>query len=114
VGTVAVVVLFATLCYAILRVALRTKDCFVRLAAAGVFVWIATQTVVNIGAVLGVLPIIGPAAAAGVLRRLGADPDDDRAGDDVVLRPPEAGAAEALAARRRRTPWRRLLGRREG
>jgi cell division protein FtsW len=35
------------------------RDTFVRLAAAGATAWIVGQAVVNIGAVLGLLPITG-------------------------------------------------------
>ena len=59
VGTVAVVVLFAALGYAGFRVAASAKDPFVRLAAGGVTAWLIVQTLVNLGAVLGVLPITG-------------------------------------------------------
>ena len=59
VGTLAVLTLFAVLGYAGLRIALRTDDSFVRLASSGVTSWILVQAMVNIGAVLGVLPITG-------------------------------------------------------
>ncbi|WP_372505567.1 putative lipid II flippase FtsW [Streptomyces macrolidinus] len=59
VGTLSVLALFAALGYAGIRVAGRTKDPFVRYAAGGVTTWITMQTVINIGAVLGLLPIAG-------------------------------------------------------
>ncbi|MFD6418637.1 putative lipid II flippase FtsW [Streptomyces sp. NPDC060194] len=58
-GTLSVVALFAALGYAGIRVAGRTEDPFVRYAAGGVTTWITAQAVVNIGAVLGLLPIAG-------------------------------------------------------
>ncbi|MEU4098864.1 putative lipid II flippase FtsW, partial [Streptomyces sp. NPDC026673] len=58
-GTLSVLVLFAALGYAGIRVAGRTEDPFVRFAAGGVTTWITAQFVVNIGAVLGLLPIAG-------------------------------------------------------
>jgi cell division protein FtsW len=58
-GTLSVLTLFAALGYAGIRVAGRTEDPFVRYAAGGVTAWITTQVVVNIGAVLGLLPIAG-------------------------------------------------------
>jgi cell division protein FtsW len=58
-GTLSVLGLFAALGYAGIRVAGRTEDPFVRCAAGGVTAWIMTQTVINIGAVLGLLPIAG-------------------------------------------------------
>lgn len=58
-GTLVVLGLFAILAFAIFRLARTTADLFVRLAAAGVGSWIVVQAVVNIGAVLGLLPITG-------------------------------------------------------
>lgn len=58
-GTLTVLFLFATLIFAGFRIAKRTKDPFARLAAAGVSVWIAAQALVNIGTVVGLLPITG-------------------------------------------------------
>ena len=59
VGTVTVLALFGVLAFAIFRLSRNTKDPFVRLASAGVGSWIVIQAVVNIGAVLGLLPITG-------------------------------------------------------
>ncbi|MEU0336213.1 putative lipid II flippase FtsW [Streptomyces sp. NPDC006193] len=58
-GTLSVLALFAALGYAGIRVAGRTEDHFVRYAAGGVTTWITAQAVINIGAVLGLLPIAG-------------------------------------------------------
>ncbi|MET8676537.1 putative lipid II flippase FtsW [Streptomyces sp. NPDC004647] len=58
-GTLSVLALFAALGYAGIRVAGRTEDPFVRYAAGGVTTWITAQAVVNMGAVLGLLPIAG-------------------------------------------------------
>jgi cell division protein FtsW len=58
-GTLSVLALFAALGYAGIRVAGRTEDPFVRFAAGGVTTWITVQAVINIGAVLGLLPIAG-------------------------------------------------------
>jgi cell division protein FtsW len=58
-GSLAVLVLFAVLTFAIFRLCLHTQDPFVRLASAGVGSWIVIQAVTNIGAVLGILPITG-------------------------------------------------------
>jgi cell division protein FtsW len=58
-GTLSVVALFAALGYAGIRVAGRTEDPFVRYAAGGVTTWISVQAGINIGAVLGLLPIAG-------------------------------------------------------
>ncbi|WP_070197671.1 putative lipid II flippase FtsW [Streptomyces oceani] len=59
VGTLSVLALFAALGYAGIRVAGRTEDLFVRYAAGGVTTWITVQAAINIGAVLGLLPIAG-------------------------------------------------------
>ncbi|SNQ45649.1 Cell division-specific peptidoglycan biosynthesis regulator FtsW [Frankia canadensis] len=59
VGSLVVVGLFGVMGYAGLRIAHRTDDLFVRLAAAGVTAWIIVQAVVNMGAVVGLLPITG-------------------------------------------------------
>ncbi|MFI8239749.1 putative lipid II flippase FtsW [Streptomyces sp. NPDC085866] len=58
-GTLSVLALFAALGYAGIRVAGCTEDPFVRYAAGGVTTWIVAQAVINIGAVLGLLPIAG-------------------------------------------------------
>ncbi|HLR85216.1 MAG TPA: putative lipid II flippase FtsW, partial [Nocardioidaceae bacterium] len=59
IGTLVVLALFVLLAYAGLRIAQRTRDPFVRFAAAGITVWLLSQTVINIGMVLGLLPVIG-------------------------------------------------------
>ncbi len=59
VGTLVVLSLFGLLAYAGLRIARRVKDPFTRLAAAGATAWLVVQAIVNIGAVIGVLPITG-------------------------------------------------------
>ncbi|MER5358180.1 putative lipid II flippase FtsW [Streptomyces sp. NPDC002785] len=58
-GTLSVLALFSALGYAGIRVAGRTEDPFVRYAAGGVTTWIMVQAMINIGAVLGLLPIAG-------------------------------------------------------
>jgi cell division protein FtsW len=58
-GTLVVLGLFGMLAYAGLRIARRVKDPFTRLAAAGATAWLVVQAVVNIGAVIAVLPITG-------------------------------------------------------
>jgi cell division protein FtsW len=59
IGTLVVLGLFGLLAYAGLRIARRVKDRFMQLAAAGATAWLAIQAIVNIGAVIGVLPITG-------------------------------------------------------
>lgn len=101
VGTFAVVGLFGVLGFAGIRIAVRARDMFVRLAAAGITAWLVGQAVLNLGSVLGVLPVIGvplplvsyggsalvPAiVAVGLLVRFAAE---------------EPGAAAALRAKQR-------------
>ena len=59
VGTIAVVILFGVIAFATFRLVQTSTDTFVRLASAGVGTWIVFQAIVNIGAVLGLLPITG-------------------------------------------------------
>jgi cell division protein FtsW len=59
VGTLCVTALYGGLAFAGLRVARRAPDTFGRLTAAAITAWIVMQAVVNIGAVIGVLPITG-------------------------------------------------------
>ncbi|QQS00989.1 MAG: cell division protein FtsW [Austwickia sp.] len=68
VGTLTILLLIGLITYACYRVILQTDDRFVRIATAGVMGWIVVQSVVNIGAVLGLLPVIGvplPLVSAG-------------------------------------------------
>jgi cell division protein FtsW len=59
VGTLCVSLLYGGLAFAGLRIARRVQDTFIRLAAAGATVWIVGQAIVNIAAVLGLIPITG-------------------------------------------------------
>ncbi|MBO2461994.1 putative lipid II flippase FtsW [Actinomadura violacea] len=58
-GALVVIGLFSLLAYAGLRIARRVKDPFTRLAAAGATAWLLVQAIVNIGAVIAVLPVTG-------------------------------------------------------
>jgi cell division protein FtsW len=59
VGTLCVTALYGGLAYAGLRVARRVPDTFSRLLAAAITAWIVVQALVNVGGVIGVLPITG-------------------------------------------------------
>ena len=59
VGSVVVLALLLVLAYAGLRIATRATDRFVRLAVGAVMTWILVQSVINLGATLGVMPITG-------------------------------------------------------
>ena len=58
-GCLVVLGAFGLFAYAALRVARRSEDCFVRLAASGTAVWICGQALINIGYVTGLLPVTG-------------------------------------------------------
>ena len=101
VGTLAVIALFGLLAYAGLRIASRTTDQFTRLAASAATGWLTVQALVNIGAVIGVLPITGiplPLVSYGGSALL---PTMLAIGMLLSFARNEPGAPEALAARRR-------------
>jgi cell division protein FtsW len=58
-GTIAILLLFAGLALACYRLVTRTGDFFVRIATAGIMTWLIIQALINIGAVIGLLPVIG-------------------------------------------------------
>lgn len=58
-GTLAVVLLFATLTVAGTLAALHCRDRFGRLVAIGITTWLVAQALVNVGGVTGILPITG-------------------------------------------------------
>jgi cell division protein FtsW len=69
IGTLCVTFLYGGLAYAGMRIARRVQDTFMRLAAAAATAWIVVQALVNIGAVIGVLPVEGvplPLVSAGL------------------------------------------------
>jgi cell division protein FtsW len=99
VGTLCVTALYGGLAFAGLRIARRVPDMFARLAATGITAWIVVQAVVNIGAVLGVLPITGvplPLVSAGLSSLLSTLVALGMLMSFARLEP---GAQEALAAR---------------
>ena len=59
VGSLLVLSLFVLIAVMGIRIALRAPDRFGTLVAIGIVVWLVTQAMVNIGAVVGVLPITG-------------------------------------------------------
>ena len=58
-GTFLVLALFLLVAYACYRVVMTSEDLFVRLATAGIMGWIVVQAMVNIGSVIGLVPVIG-------------------------------------------------------
>ena len=123
VGTLLVVVLFGVLAYGGIRVAQRSADPFGRLAAAAITAWLVGQALINMGAVVGLLPITGiplplisfrwlVAAADDVRHRNPAVVGEDRAGCGSgarrpgrnAIRPPLAkGSARRFSLRGRRS-----------
>ena len=104
VGTLLVLALFLTIAYAGIRVAVRTRDPFVRYMAAGITIWLTAQMMINIGMVLALLPVIGiplPLVSYGGSALL---PSLVALGLLVSFARAEPGAAAALRARRRRRP----------
>lgn len=98
-GTLSVLLLFMVIAYASYRIVAESTDFFVRLASAGVMVWFLSQTMINIGSVTAMLPIIGvplPFVSAGgsalIACLLGA-------GLLLAMARNLPGAKEALAAR---------------
>jgi len=99
VGTLCVTALYGGLAFAGLRIARRVPDVFARLAATGITAWIVVEAVVNIGAVIGVLPITGvplPLVSAGLSSLLSTLVALGMLMSFARLEP---GAQEALAAR---------------
>ena len=102
VGTLLVLALFLTLAYAGIRIAVRTKEPFVRYMAAGITIWITAQMMVNVGMVLALLPVIGlplPLVSYGGSALL---PSLVALGLLMSFARSEPGAKAALRARRRR------------
>ncbi|WP_347350417.1 putative lipid II flippase FtsW [Intrasporangium sp.] len=67
-GTLVILFLFAVIAWGCYRLMVRTRDRFVRIATAGIMAWLLGQAIINIGAVIGLLPVIGvplPLVSAG-------------------------------------------------
>jgi len=99
VGTLCVTALYGGLAFAGLRIARRVPDMFCRLGATAVTAWVVMQAVVNIGAVISVLPITGvplPLVSAGLSSLLVTLTG---LGMLMAFARLEPGAREALAAR---------------
>jgi cell division protein FtsW len=99
-GTLLVLVLFAALAVGLTRVIARHPDPFVKIATGAAAAWILTQSLVNIGVVIGVLPVIGvplPLLSAGgsaLITTMAV------LGMVLAFARDEPGAADALTARR--------------
>ncbi len=101
-GTLVVLSLFGLLAFAGFRIATRTTLPFVRYAAAGITVWLLAQALINLGMVLGFLPVIGiplPLVSYGGSALL---PTLVALGMLLAFATTEPGARAALAVRRQR------------
>lgn len=59
IGTAGLLALFVALFARIVKIAERSPDDFTRLIVVGVLVWFSFQTMINVGAMLGLLPLKG-------------------------------------------------------
>jgi cell division protein FtsW len=59
IGALAVITVYAGIIWRGFRIAIRAPDVFARLLALGITVWIAVQTLVNLGAMVALLPLTG-------------------------------------------------------
>lgn len=67
-GTLLVLALFTALAVGMFRVVRRHEDPFAKIATAAIACWILVQALINIGVVIGALPVIGvplPLVSAG-------------------------------------------------
>jgi cell division protein FtsW len=98
-GTLMVLALFGALAYACYRIVVRSSDLFVRLATAGIMGWLIVQALVNIGSVIGLVPVVGvplPLVSSGgssLVTTMGA------LGILMSFARSEPGCAEALAGK---------------
>lgn len=99
-GTLVVLGLFVTMAYAGVRIAARTSDTFARFTAAGVVVWLLSQAVINIGMVLGLLPVIGIPLPLISYGGSGLLPTLVALGLLLAIARTETGATDALRRRR--------------
>ena len=58
-GTFVILALFALFATACVLLVMRSTDQFVRITTVGVMAWVLGQAMINIGAVIGLLPVIG-------------------------------------------------------
>ena len=105
--------LFAMLAYTGLRIARRVEDPFRRLVAAAITIWFVGQAIINIGGVVGLMPITGLplpfisdggsalVVALGAAGMLGLRPRRTRRGQSHA-RPSAAGGCDYSGRRCRR------------
>lgn len=103
IGAIVVLVLFAVLAVALMRIVRRHADPFARIATGAIMVWLIGQAFVNIAVVLGMLPVLGlplpfisaggsallaALLAVGVVMSLSRELPDPRAAVPVPVAPP--------------------------
>lgn len=59
VGLVAILIIFFALLFRVLRMADYLENMFLRLIVAGVFGWLTAHLIINVGAMIGLLPLTG-------------------------------------------------------
>lgn len=59
IGSSAIILIYAAFIARLHRIAIRTSDQFNRLLVVGVLAWLSTQMIINIGSMLGLLPLKG-------------------------------------------------------
>jgi cell division protein FtsW len=96
-GTLSVLVLLGVLCWFGLRAANRAPDRFGGLLAVALVAWLGVETVVNVGAVIGLLPVTGIPL-----------PFISYGGSSLVLTMAGAGVLVSIARREQATGRRRL------
>jgi cell division protein FtsW len=99
-GTLLVLGLFSLLGYAGIRIAQRCTDPFSQLAAAGATAWLLGQALVNMGAVVGLLPITGIPLPLVSFGGSALVPTMFAVGMLISFARREPGTAKALAARK--------------
>jgi cell division protein FtsW len=140
IGTTAVIAAFAAFAFAGFTVALRTRDPFAKLVAAGITSLVCGQAVVNLSAVLGIAPLTGITlpfvsyggsslvvllASVGILLNIAVDdrapqkaarraPLSHRGRRNGRTRPAVAGRGGGAARARRTGDVRRVAGSRRG
>ena len=59
IGSVAILFVYGVFILRLKRIIERTKDQFARLVVVGVLAWLSTQMIINVGAMIGLLPLKG-------------------------------------------------------
>jgi cell division protein FtsW len=59
IGTVAIIVIYGAFIARLKRIIIHTEDQFRRLLVVGVMAWLSTQMIINVGAMIGLLPLKG-------------------------------------------------------